>query len=89
MTTTFSKLYLFLAIPVVIFASFFLPNIQYVLKLEKERETIEKYKEWRKQSLENWQNANHVPIEHADAFKKAVEESIQQHQSARSLTTTQ
>lgn len=53
MTTTFLKLYLFLAIPVVIFASFFLPNIQYILKLEKEREAIEKYKERQKQSLAN------------------------------------
>lgn len=70
-------------------ALFLLPKIQYIFNPKKEREAIEKDKEWRKQPLKNWQKANYIPVGHTDAFKKAVEEFIQQHKSAHSLTTTQ
>ena len=87
---TFSKRYLYLTIPVVILAAFFLlPKIQHIFKPEKQREAIQKYKERQNQSLENWRNANYVPIEHDDAFETKVRETIYQHKEARSLTSLQ
>ena len=87
---TFSKGYLFLAIPVVILAVFFLlPKIQHIFKPEKQREAIQKYKERQNQSLENWRNANYVPIEHDGAFETKVRETVYQQKEAWSLTSLQ
>lgn len=87
---TFSKRYLYLAIPIVILAAFFLlPEIQHIFKPEKQREAIQKYKERQNQSLENWRNANYVPIEHDNDFETKVRETIYQHKEARSLTSLQ
>lgn len=87
---TILKRYWFLAIPVVIVAVFFLlPQIKYYFKPEKEREAIEKYHERMEQSLQNWQNANYVKIEHSATFKAAIKKAVHQREASRSLTTIQ
>ncbi|MCS1410037.1 MAG: hypothetical protein M2R45_03225 [Verrucomicrobia subdivision 3 bacterium] len=87
---SFSKRYLFLAIPVIAFTVFFiLPKSRSLFQSKETREAIAKYEAHREETLATWQNANYVTIEHSGAFESKVKETVQQHKAAGSLTTGQ